>query len=65
MTGEMREIEAALNYDEDDNAYEELEDDFFVQLMSNNAPKPKAPAKPSADSFKKKKKPVPEPVQSK
>ena len=33
ITGEMKDIEDALNYEGDDQAYEEIEDDFFAKLL--------------------------------
>ncbi len=35
ITGDMREIENALNFEGEEGVYEELEDDFFAKLVQS------------------------------
>ena len=48
----LRELEDALNYDGEEEAYEQLEDDFFIQLIQGEI----ATKKPKKEEKKKKKK---------
>ena len=56
IKGEIKEIQDALDYDGEEVAYEELEDDFFAQLLQNDT-KPKKQEKQKSKietGFKKK-----------
>ena len=55
ITGEMKDIEDALNYEGDDQAYEEIEDDFFAKLLEPSNQKKQKKTTQDDKSFKKKK----------